>query len=153
MIGNETLSSVMSELGSRTSDKKAKTSAKNGAEGCHSQMKKVHFFESVFPHKLTNNEWIYKHVIGKTKTGRDRTYNPDYYCPELSCYVECATSLGNVSDSAPTWRLAIEKDLLLRIYWWEGHEITNIVLENKTYVNYRVSIEKIIGHSAKTKPT
>jgi hypothetical protein len=49
--------------------------------------KKVKHFVSVFPFRLIENEWKNKFPVGETETGRKATYNPDYKCPALNCYI------------------------------------------------------------------
>jgi hypothetical protein len=54
-----------------------------------------------------------------------KTYNPDYKCPALNCFVECVTSLGNISQQRPKWKAAITDGRPLRVFWWQGEEITS----------------------------
>ncbi len=86
--------------------------------------KKVRHFISIFPHRLIENEGRDKFPIGETPTGRVATYNPDYKCPALSCYIEVATSKPNISEQGWKWAKALRTGAPLRIYWWEGNDIT-----------------------------
>lgn len=83
---------------------------------------KARHFEKHFPHKLESNEWKIKwpirHSFGKT-------YNPDYWCEELKCFIELATSKPNISASRRKWAKAIKSGYPLRIMWWEGEDITD----------------------------
>ena len=111
--------------GSVTSERKAETSRQNGLDQRPHIVKAKHF-ESIFPYALYGNESRDKFPMGgKTPTGRVVTYNPDYYCPELKSYIECTTSLPNISEQGKKWKEALKRGLNLRIYWWEGEEITN----------------------------
>jgi hypothetical protein len=86
---------------------------------------KCRYFESVYPKKLVNNEWRHKFVIGKTVAGNTATYNPDYYSPEENCYIEVATSKPNISEQGWKWEKVIKSGEKLKVYWWEGNEITD----------------------------
>ena len=112
-------------MGSIKSEKKAKSSAENGKSGQKPHFKKCRHFENLYPHPLKNNEWLYKFVIGKTPTGRDATYNPDYFCPTTGFFIEVTTSLPNISEQGWKWTEAIKRGLKLKVYWWEGEDITN----------------------------
>ncbi|MFH2076109.1 MAG: hypothetical protein ABIJ57_12315 [Pseudomonadota bacterium] len=92
---------------------------------CRPHLAKVKHFVSVFPFRLTGNEWKDKFPVGETETGRVATYNPDYKCLDLGCYVEVATSKPNISTQGWKWRKAIRDGVPLKVYWWEGKEITN----------------------------
>ena len=83
---------------------------------------KAAHFEKIFPYELINNEWKDKFPV--TIKNKASTYNPDYYCRELECYIELATSKPNISEQGPKWREAIKNGVPLRVYWWEGEEIT-----------------------------
>ncbi len=96
---------------------------KNGSKKPH--MIKIIHFESIFPHELINNEWKDKFPVGITAKGRTSTYNPDYFCPSLSAYIEVTTSEGNIDAQGERWRRAIENGVPLKIYWWEGQDITD----------------------------
>jgi len=87
--------------------------------------KKVRHFRSVFPYSLVENEWKDKFPVGQTPTGRIATYNPDYKCPALCCYIEVVTSKPNISEQGWKWRRVIADGIPLRIYWWEGENITH----------------------------
>lgn len=82
---------------------------------------KIRTFEKNFPHKLKSNEWQVKWPI-KHKNGK--TYNPDYWCKALDCFIELTTSYGNICAEGRKWSKAIRKGYPLRIYWWQGKEIT-----------------------------
>ncbi len=60
--------------------------------------------------------------------GKTTTYNPDYWCPEMKCYIECATSRSIISEQGRKWAESIRTGLKLRIYSWDGIEITELVL-------------------------
>lgn len=83
---------------------------------------KARHFESQFPHRLESNEWLVKWPIAYRSR---KTYNPDYWCAELSSFVELATSKANISTQGPIWKLSIASGYPLRVYWWQGWEITS----------------------------
>lgn len=114
-------------LGSIKSDKKAKTSRENGRLSVDNRphVIKVSHFEGIFPHPLVSNEWRDKFSVGVTPTGRVATYNPDYFCPSMDCYIEVTTSKPNMAEQGWKWTEAINRGLKLKIYWWEGNDITN----------------------------
>lgn len=95
-------------------------------QGCRP---KVKYFVEKYPFKLLNNEWIYKFPIGFTKTGKIKTYNPDYFCPDTGYFIEVATSSSNISTQGDIWKKSINEGLKLKIYWWEGREITRKILK------------------------
>ena len=109
--------------GKSKSVNKQKASRENGKKSIQPHLEKVKFFESIFPFDLINNEFKdkFKMIINKKET----TYNPDYYCPALKSYIEVTTSKPNISEQGPKWREAIKLGHSLKIYWWEGEEITN----------------------------
>lgn len=111
--------------GAIKSEAKSKSSAANGKNN-RPHLDKIKHFESIFPHKLINNEWGDKFELPGfiKKNGSPSTYNPDYHCPELDCYIEVATSKPNISEQGPRWRAAIASGVRLRVFWWEGEEIT-----------------------------
>lgn len=113
-------------LGSIKSAKKSRSSKINGQNNERPHFIKIAFFEKNFPYKLINNEWKDKFVIGLTPGGRDATYNPDYFCPELNCYIELTTSKPNMTEQGWKWSEAMRRGLKLRIYWWEGEEVTDM---------------------------
>ena len=110
--------------GSITSERKAETSRQNGLDQ-RPHIVKTRHFESIFPHVLYYNESRDRFPVGKTPKGRVATYNPDYYCPQLRSYIECATSIPNISEQGKKWKEALGRGLNLHVYWWEGEEITN----------------------------
>jgi len=112
------------QLGRMTSVKKAKASRENGKLGGRPHMDKCKYFERIYPHKLESNEWIYKVEVGKTSTGRKATYNPDYYCPKTKTYIEVTTSKSNMVEQGWKWAEAIKRGLKLKVFWWEGKDIT-----------------------------
>ncbi len=113
-------------MGKLKSNKKAAASRKNGAGWQKPHFKKCRHFEKVYPYELQNNEWKYKFPLQmKTPTGKEATYNPDYLCTTTGYYIEVATSKPNVVEQRERWRRAIELGLKLKVYWWEGNEITN----------------------------
>lgn len=113
-------------LGSIRSKKKALSSARNGrrlAQRTH--IRKTRHFLKTYPHPLNNNELGYKFPLKTlTKTGRISTYNPDFYCPATNYYIEVATSKPNISEQRLRWAEAIALGLKLKVFWWEGEEIT-----------------------------
>jgi hypothetical protein len=119
-------------LGSITSEKKAISSRVNGKIKLH--FKKALHFEKKYPHKLINNEHKYKFPLsGKTKLGRTITYNPDYYCPTTGYYIEVATSHPNISAQKEKWGEAIFLGLKLKVFWWEGKDITSTFYNRQEY--------------------
>ena len=119
-----TLKEHLSKAGRVKSKKKAKASRKNGLDHRPHFVKARHF-EKVYPYELINNEWKDKFPTGKkTATGRDETYNPDYYCPTTGQYIELATSQGGMSQQGPKWSTMLKKGLNLQVYWWDGSNIT-----------------------------
>jgi hypothetical protein len=109
-------------LGSIKSKRKAVSSRLNGLDQ-RPHFKKCRYFEKAYPYPLRHNEWQDKFVIGKTATGRDATYNPDYFCPTTGYYIEVATSKPNISEQGWKWQKALEGGLKLKVYWWEGQEL------------------------------
>jgi hypothetical protein len=109
-------------LGSIRSEKKAASSRKNGLDQRPHIVKTNHFI-SVYPHPLVSVEFKVKWPmqIGEKKT----TYNPDFFSPEEDCYIEVSTSVPNISEQSPKWTEAISLGHKLRVFWWEGEEITN----------------------------
>ena len=106
-------------LGKIKSAKKARSSSANGKDQRPHILKLAHF-EKIFPHSLRQNEFKDKFPI----FGGTTTYNPDYFCDELKCYIEVTTSKPNISEQGPRWADAIRNGLKLKIFWWEGEEIT-----------------------------
>ena len=111
-------------LGSMTTEKKSKSSRQNGLDQ-RPHFKKCRHFEKLYPHPLISNEWKEKFSIGVTKTGRKATYNPDYFCPATNFFIEVTTSKPNISEQGWKWREAIKRGLKLKVFWWEGEEITH----------------------------
>lgn len=112
------------ELGSKKSKRKAQSSRTNGSQWERPHFKKCRHFEKIYPHPLENNEWKVKFPIGRTATGRVATYNPDYYCSETGYFIEVCTSIPNKSEQGWKWTEALRRNNKLKIYWWEGEEIT-----------------------------
>jgi hypothetical protein len=52
-----------------------------------------------------------------------RTYNPDFECRALGCFIEVVTSVQNIAAAKENWKRAIALGNPLRIFWWEGQEI------------------------------
>lgn len=121
-------------LGKIKTAKKAKSSRENGLLGEKPHFKKCDFFEKVYPYKLENNEWKKKFTIGKTPTGRWATYNPDYFCPKTGYFIEVATSKPNISEQGWKWRKVLRDGLKLKVFWWEGDEITEMFVEKLSTV-------------------
>ena len=90
---------------------------------------KAGLFERSFPHKLICNEWQVTWPVTGLKW---KTYNPDFYCPALDCYIECCTSKGNYIESAEKWSQCIEAGRPLRVYWWQGQEITEHIMSGRS---------------------
>jgi hypothetical protein len=85
---------------------------------------KISHFEKVFPFPIENNEWNVKWpVVGL----RHKSYNPDYFCGDLNCYIELVTSYTRYSAARPQWRQCIIAGRPLRVFWWTGVEITEQV--------------------------
>lgn len=120
-------------LGSRKSSRKAATSRENGINWDKPHFRKVAHFERIYPYSpLINNEWRDKFPVGKTPTGKVATYNPDYFCETTGYYIEVATSLPNISEQGWKWAKVIAAGVNLKVYWWEGNEITNQFLPENT---------------------
>lgn len=114
------------QLGSIKTEKKALSSKQNGQNPLKPHFEKVKYFVKQFPYPLENNEWKLKFNLNvKTKTGREATYNPDFHCPSLKCFLEVATSKSNISEQGWKWKRVIELGHTLKVFWWEGQEITN----------------------------
>jgi len=119
----------LSEAGSKKSDRKAKSSRANGKINNRPHIVKAQAFVAGYLYQLKNNKD--KFPTGrKTPTGRVETYNPDFFCPVTGFYIEIATSLPNVSICSPKWKLMLETGMNLKVYWWEGEEITEHILKN-----------------------
>lgn len=110
-------------LGSIKSKKKSISSAKNGLDQ-RPHFIKIRRFLKVYPYPLENNEWKHKFPIGLTPTGNIATYNPDYFCPTTGYYIEVTTSIPNMSEQGWKWTEAMKRGLKLKIFWWEGENIT-----------------------------
>ena len=112
-------------LGSIKTKKKAKSSRMNGINPLQPHMEKVKHFIDLYPYSLESNEWKVKFPLGvKTKRGFESTYNPDFFCPTTGFYIEVATSLPNKSEQGWKWTKVLKDGQKLKIYWWEGNEIT-----------------------------
>lgn len=120
----------LTSIASMKTEKKARTSKKNGSKRPY--ICKTASFVSSFHYPLESNEWKATFPTGqKTPTGRVETYNPDFYCKKLGVYIEVATSGPNISICGPKWRTMLKKGLNFRIFWWEGQDITDYVLEKE----------------------
>lgn len=87
--------------------------------------RKCAHFEKIYPFPLESNEWLVKWETGElTPTGRKQTYNPDYFCPSTGFYIEVVTSEPNISAQRLKWKSVLKRGNKLKIYWWEGQEIT-----------------------------
>ena len=111
-------------LGLKRSERKARAARNNGNSWQRPHFKKCRYFERVYSYKLTNNEWRVKFPIGKTPTGRIATYNPDYFCQTTGYYIEVCTSLPNRSEQGWKWTEALRRGNKLKVFWWEGEDIT-----------------------------
>lgn len=120
-------------LGSKKSSRKALTSKENGSDNMRPHIQKIKHFEKVYPHPLEENEWKYKFELNTlTPSGkRKSTYNPDYFCPTTGFYIEVVTSIPNISEQGARWEEALKLGLKLKIYWWEGEEITHRFTHNE----------------------
>lgn len=114
-------------LGSKKSKRKAQSSKENGADNMRPHIQKIAHFEKVYPHPLKNNEYQYKFELETpTESGkRKRTYNPDYFCEKTGYYIEVVTSVPNISEQGWKWEEALRLGCKLKIFWWEGEEITH----------------------------
>lgn len=121
MFQNNLVSQSAAVLGKIKTEKKAESSRKNGID-TRSHVLKVDFFEKIFPHPLRTNEYAIKFNL--VIDGKCTTYNPDYFCDELGCFVECVTSSPNISQQQKKWAAAIKNKENLRVFWWDGTEIT-----------------------------
>lgn len=119
------------ELGSAKTPRKSRSSAKNGKNWKRPHLRKCARFEREFPHKLDNNEWKVKWPM--EIDGRKTTYNPDYWCEELKVFVETVTSRPNISEQGAKWAEALRLGFPLRIFWWEGQEITSQFDDKEKY--------------------
>jgi hypothetical protein len=73
--------------------------------------------------------WPIRHKKG-------RTYNPDFWCGALNCFIEVATSLGNISSEWEKWQKAITDGYPLRVFWWMGEEITGILPTSYSHIRH-----------------
>lgn len=112
-------------LGSIRSERKSNSSRINGKNNVKPNFEKVEYFKSVYPFKLLCNKWKEKFPVGKTKTGRVATYNPDFFCKTTNHFIEVATSKPNISEQKLKWYTAIKNGVKLKVYWWDGSEITD----------------------------
>jgi len=120
------LSEAAQTLGRSKSIAKATSSRRNGKNSVQPHILKTNHFTKHYPYRLENNEWKVKFNLGvKTKTGKEATYNPDFYCPKTGYYIEVATSKSNLSLQGWKWEKVIKLGHKLKVYWWEGKEITN----------------------------
>jgi hypothetical protein len=94
---------------------------------------KARFFEESFRHHLTCVEWEVRWPIRHKK---GRTYNPDFWCGALNCFIEVATSLGNISSEWEKWQKAITDGYPLRVFWWMGEEITGILPTSYSHIRH-----------------
>lgn len=118
----EEIRAFASCLGSIKTEKKARSSRLNGLAGGKSHLKKIRFFLKKYPYKLKDNEHKVKFPM---KIGsKDTTYNPDFFCPTTNYFIEVATSKPNISEQGQRWVKCIQLGHKLKIFWWEGQEIT-----------------------------
>lgn len=111
-------------LGSIKSKKKAKASRENGLILRTGLIKTKHFLKT-YPYPLEDNEWKIKFEVGKTPKGRIATYNPDFYCKTTGYFIEVTTSKPNISTQRWKWSEALKRGAKLKVFWWEGEEITS----------------------------
>ncbi len=124
------LSDIGKTGGSKTSSNKAASSASNGKNGMRPHFRKVKHFLKVFPLKLDENEWKVKFPM--VINGKKTTYNPDYFCPSTGYYIEVTTSGPNISEQGKKWAEAIRLGHKLKVFWWEGNEITRQIVRQFT---------------------
>lgn len=93
---------------------------------------KTKHFLKLHPYKLIDNEWKFKFPVGVTPKGKISTYNPDFFCPATGYFIEVTTSKSNMSAQGWRWANVIKKGLMLKVYWWEGQDITEEII--KKYV-------------------
>jgi hypothetical protein len=122
-------SKAASLLGRIKSLKKTISSRKNGKDQ-KPHLMKTKYFVSIFPHKLVDNNWHKKFPM--KIDGKHTTYNPDYRCDELDCWIELCTSKPNMSEQGCKWAEMIRQGHKLRVFWWEGNEITDEVVSRYT---------------------
>lgn len=95
---------------------------------------KVAQFCRAFPHQLDDNEWKVKWPL---QHANGRTYNPDFHSPALGCYIEVCTSWASYASERAKWQAAMESGYPLRVYWWQGHNITDEVRAGRSPSNVR----------------
>lgn len=111
-------------LGKIKSEKKSESSRENGLDQRPHIVKTDHFL-SIYPHKLLCTEFTVKLPLGtRTPTGRPETYNPDFYCPTTGYFIEVSTSKPNISEQRLKWAAVLALKYPLKVFWWEGEEIT-----------------------------
>jgi len=81
-------------------------------------------FVKVFPHPLISVEWRAKWPV---EHANGKTYNPDFFSPALDCYIEVCTSWPNHAAERLKWQATILAGYRLRVYWWQGQDITEDV--------------------------
>jgi hypothetical protein len=92
----------------------------------HMQLRKIAYFLRVFSGgKLISNEYQTKWPM--IIDGKRTTYNPDYFWPDKSIYIEVVTSPQNISEQGKKWRTALADGRPLVVYWWDGTDITDII--------------------------
>jgi hypothetical protein len=92
--------------------------------------RKVAHFLKLYPRPLISTEFCILAVLWID--GKRVTYNPDFYDPKTRTYVEVSTSRGNICAQRKKWEAAREI-MALRIYWWEGQEITKTLFSTSVY--------------------
>lgn len=90
---------------------------------------KVKFFLKKYPYKLICNEYQVK--FDMKINGKKTTYNPDFFCKKTNKYIEVVTSKPNISEQGIKWRKALKMGKPLKVFWWEGNEITNSLYNPK----------------------
>lgn len=91
---------------------------------------KIEAFEKSFRYELIDVDDKVRIVVPgwKTSRGKDVTYNPDYFCPQLNCYIELTATRTNCSKQGKKWCAAIAAGMNLKIYNFLGKELTLWVL-------------------------
>ena len=95
-------------------------------QGCRP---KVKYFIENYPYELKSTEYVVKFPM--IIHGKDVTYNPDFFCEKTGYFIEIATSKPNIYMQREKWREALRMNYKLKIFWWEGKNITKQI---KNYI-------------------
>lgn len=118
------LSEIGRKGGKKTSSNKKISSALNGKNAKRPHLIKVKYFLKQYPHKLKSTEFEVRFPI--EIEGKKTTYNPDFFCKTTGYFIEVATSKPNISEQKMKWIKVIETGIKLKVFWWEGGEITKL---------------------------